>query len=69
MHACAPAAHAGKVCRSLEAAEQKYNTVCLEERAKFEEETNVNVDGLKKKAHMAKVTLGLECGVKVFYFW
>ncbi|KAG1676639.1 hypothetical protein FOA52_008768 [Chlamydomonas sp. UWO 241] len=43
------ACSAGKVFGDLDEAEQKFNSVLLEERLKFEEETLVNVDGRKKK--------------------
>ena len=38
----------GKIYGSIDAAEEKFNTVLMEERVKFKEETLVKVDGRRK---------------------
>uniref|UniRef100_A0A7R9YTY1 Uncharacterized protein n=1 Tax=Chlamydomonas euryale TaxID=1486919 RepID=A0A7R9YTY1_9CHLO len=47
------ASSAGKVFDNLEDAEKKFNSVLLEERLKFEEETLVSVDGRKKESALS----------------
>ena len=52
----------GKVYDGIDAAEQKFNSVLLEERVKFKEETLVNVDGRKKTRSLSDK--GGECSIK-----
>ncbi|MEW5307150.1 MAG: hypothetical protein WDW38_002221 [Sanguina aurantia] len=51
-------ATAGKVFDQLEDAESKFNSVLMEERAKFREETYVNVGGRKKRRAATELGTG-----------